>query len=104
MSVRSRVLRWTVPVDDQAHVTNAAGPVLRVAGDRKFSTIVEFWTLESAEAPPRGARPRVVRVFGTGQPVPAGYEWLGTAERTEQGLVWHLFERTADPSPGEAAP
>lgn len=99
MSGGSRVLRWTVPVDDQAHVTNAAGPVLRVAAHREFFTEVEFWTLEAADSHRQapGSRPRVVRVFGTGQPVPAGYKWLGTAERTEQGLVWHLFERTADP-------
>ena len=92
MSDERRILRWEVPIDDQDHPTNAAGPILRAAGHREFWSVVEFWSMEGD--PDFQVASRVVRVFGTGQPIPDGYEWLATAERTAQGLVWHLFERT----------
>lgn len=106
MSGVQRILRWEVPVDDQDHVLEADGPVLHVAGHRDFADRVELWTLSVSDeafwaapigtrvhAPPPGP-PRALRVFGTGQAIPPGYEWLGSTERTLHGLVWHLFERT----------
>lgn len=104
MSGVQRILRWEVAVDDEDHVLEVDGPVLRVAGHRDHPGRVEVWTLSASDetfwAAPLGTReharrpPRFLRVFGTGQPIPSGYEWLGSTERTRDGLVWHLFERT----------
>lgn len=104
-----RVLRWEIPIDDQDHERGAAGPVVYVSGHRDFRARVEFWTVDPSDeefwaapigtrehAPPPGGT-RWFRVFGTGQPVPAGYVWRATAARTADGLVWHLFERTDEP-------
>jgi hypothetical protein len=87
-----RVIRFEVPVDDQDHtlVLPAYSPLLKV-GARKVDT-VEFWLLEVPSAYP--PTPRAFRVFGTGQPIPDSYTYLGTPEPVAGGaLVWHLFER-----------
>lgn len=93
MSVR--VLRWQLPVDDEDHELPVTGEIVACAGTRGlWSNMpkhwVEFWAVGPAEPP---APPRVFRVFGTGQPIPAEYVWRGTAPRTDEGLVWHLLER-----------
>jgi hypothetical protein len=89
------VYRFSVPVDDQWHRIELAGPVVHV--DCRRSDIVEFWAIESKEP----ARQRYFRVFGTGQPVPDDLTYIGTALTPAVaplsaygGLVWHLFERT----------
>lgn len=111
MSEVRRVLRWEIPIDDEDHESNAIGPVLHVAGHRDWRDVVEVWTLDPSDeafwAAPIGTRlpsptagpRRVFRVFGTGQPVPAGYVWRGTGVRTVDGLMWHLFERAEEPTP-----
>jgi hypothetical protein len=98
-----RILRWEIPIDDQDHEVRADGAVLHVAGHRHLRDRVEFWTLAADDpefwsAPIGNVAPvqwpaRVFRVFGTGQQVPNGYGHRGTAGRTVDGLVWHLFER-----------
>jgi hypothetical protein len=111
MSGVRRVLRWDIAIDDQDHDIDPSGPVLHVAGHRHHPTYVEVWTLDPSDEafwnapigtrlPAPGPR-RVFRVFGTGQAVPAGYVWRATAERTADGLVWHLFERTDEPAPSK---
>lgn len=94
----SAVLRWTVPVDDEPHVLDLSGGVLFV-DCRDDPGTVEVWTLDSGG--PTVAR--TFRVFGTGHPVPDGWEYVGTAltpmevlglgQRKRGALVWHLFER-----------
>lgn len=40
-------------------------------------------------------RPRVARtlqVLGTGHELPLSAVWRGTTARTDDGLVWHLYE------------
>jgi hypothetical protein len=87
--VNRQVFRYEVPVDDRDHeLSLTPGPILKV-GARKTAA-VEFW----AETHPEGTVERAFRVFGTGQPIPAGYLWVGTAEPVGLGaLVWHLYER-----------
>lgn len=103
-----RILRWEVPVDDQDHELEPGGPVVHVAAHRDFPGRVEVWTLDPSDeefwAAPIGTRvharavgpARVFRVFGTGQPIPDGYVYLRSTERTVHGLVWHLFARLPD--------
>lgn len=89
------MLRWQIPVDDEDHEVKCDGPVVATSTTHGlWSNLprhwVEFWTYGDTTP---GA-PRVFRAFGTGQPIPDGYAWRGTADR-EGGLVWHLFERVA---------
>lgn len=88
-----RVLKWSVPVDDQPHPIGA-GRVLHVECQTSVNT-VEIWTLELNE-------PGTVfaQVFGTGQPLPGSVEdHLGSTVTAGGALVWHLFRvRVVNPS------
>lgn len=83
-----QMLRWAISVDDQWHPLALTGDPVAVAAIGAWS--VEFW----AENRP-GSEPsqRWFRVFGTGHPLPADARWVGTCDRTEGGLVWHLYEQ-----------
>jgi hypothetical protein len=50
---------------------------------------MEFWAEFAEEKPPVT---RMFRVIGTGWPIPHGGRHVGTAPRTPDELVWHLFE------------
>lgn len=92
-----RILRHSVPVDDREHRLTC-GTILYI--DCRDIRQVEVWADEDAQA-----TPRVLRVFGTGQPIPEGWVHRGTAlspplaetPRTRAmprgALVWHLCER-----------
>lgn len=84
-----RVWKWTVPVDDRSHQVGG-GPVALVANQGQDDHVV-LWTVENIAA---CALPREVRVYATGQPVPDGWDHLGSTV-APAGLVWHLFERRA---------
>jgi hypothetical protein len=85
-----RMFRYTIPIDDRAHVISLSGsPVACAASlgaDGEFC--VEFWA-EHAETAPRARR--AFQVFGTGHPLPDGATWAGTCPRV-RGLVFHLYE------------
>ncbi len=85
-----RILRYEVPVDDQPH-TITCGPVLHVAC-RDSIDVVELWAVRQ---PRRSEQPRTFQVFGTGQPIPDGWEWRGTVVVSSVRLVWHLHEWAA---------
>jgi excisionase family DNA binding protein len=78
-----RMYRYTVPIDDKAHVIGLSGdPVsVAVAGGgnplRAFldAPEVEFWAEHDESA---DQVPRAFRVFGTGHPLPEGAKWTGT--------------------------
>lgn len=82
----ARVLKWSVPVDDQSHRIGT-GPVLHVACQH-YPDSVEVWTLEASE--PSQWKP--VQVFGTGQPLPSKWAHIGSALTASGSLVWHVFE------------
>lgn len=92
-----RVLKWTVPVDDQPHPIGS-GRVLHVGcqddptGHRTAHAEVQVWTLESSVG--ITLPERMVQVYGTGQPLPdgvgAGYH-IGTVLVLGGALVWHVF-------------
>lgn len=85
----TRVLRWNVPVDDRWHDIGA-GPVVLVATRDQGppGSLVEVWTRERTTNEP-AMRP--ARVFGTGHPVPADVEHIGSTIVPGYPLVWHVF-------------
>jgi hypothetical protein len=81
--------RYEIPVDDLTHTFALTGPPLRVAPVDGWSESLEFWAEHHADAKPVD---RSFRVFGTGQEIPPGAAWVGTADRTKNGFVWHLYQ------------
>lgn len=105
MSAERRVLRYTVPVDDEWHRIDFDGYIVHVASrDPHFA---EFWVTEavvilhnqgvaSYEAAKPDQRAWEFCVFGTGHPVDDGM-YVGTALTLGGQLVWHLFKREVSP-------
>lgn len=83
----SRILKWTVPVNDQP-CTIGGGPVVHIASQMGVSEEVQVWTQEFDGEP----RKRTVQVFGTGQPLPHFSKPLGTTIVMGGRLVWHVVE------------
>jgi hypothetical protein len=82
--------RWLVPVDDRAHdLPLTSGPLAVAAAWPQAGPALELWAEHDDQVP---ARARRFQVFGTGQPLPEGARWAGTAARTRGELVWHLYE------------
>lgn len=81
--------RYEVPVDDRGHGIALRGRILHV-GCRK-PEVVEFWAFDDDGAEEDWPS---FQVFGTGQPLPAGWRWVGTAVAPGGALVWHLCEFT----------
>lgn len=54
-----------------------------------YSAGIEFWA-EHDDAQPEV--PRAFAVVGTGHRIPDEARYVGTAPRTREGLVWHLYE------------
>jgi len=100
-----QVFRYEVPVDEAWHAYDLNGPVLHV-GCRKVD-VVEFWAEVHGGVLPVVRR---LRVYGTGQPVPSGAAYRGTAltppflsgsaahgiQVAYGTLVWHLYEHPLD--------
>lgn len=95
-----RILRWEVPVDDEWHGIGA-GRVVHV-GDRPpqfphaaTGDRVEVWTEEDCpdDFPKTEVEaPRLVRVFGTAQPLPdEARAHVGSALSPLGRLVWHVY-------------
>jgi hypothetical protein len=81
--VVSQIFRYEVPVDDQWHEISSS-PALHVACRRL--DVVEFWAYPVLDDTPA----RKYRVFGTGQDIDEGTQYVGTALAPGGGLVWHL--------------
>lgn len=80
-----RVLRWTVPVDDQDHPIGA-GPVVLVTALSPSAVLV--WTEEEDE--PRF--PRRARVYSTGQVIGRGEVHIGSCVTGLSGMfARHVF-------------
>ena len=81
--------RYIVPIADGSIAYPLTGDPVAVAASGRYR--VEFWAEHDD-----GAREtdRAFQVFGTGHPLPDGAKWVGTCPRTDDGLVWHLFEVT----------
>ncbi|MBD9721966.1 hypothetical protein PV755_09505 [Streptomyces caniscabiei] len=79
------VYRFEVPVDDRWHEIPACSTPLHV--DCRDPRIVEFWAWRRDDLPAWH-----LRVYGTGQPIPDGTKYRGTALAPGGHLVWHLIE------------
>jgi hypothetical protein len=84
------MLRWEVPIDGQPHKIDLAGVVMNV--DTRIvggATRLDFWTEVHDDEP---TETHTFQVYGTGWEIPATSWWRGTAPRTDDGFVWHLYE------------
>lgn len=85
-----RMLKFKVPVDDKPHTVRFNGHIMHVACQGNRPDEVTFWVM--GLSPAVVERERVFRVFGTGQPIPHPYRYVGTALYAAGELVWHLCE------------
>ena len=84
-----QVFRNTIPVDDNWHTIEVAGPVLHIA--TRGEDYVEVWFLDDSAVV---AHDRTFRVYATGQVGVEG-KHIGTAITPSGRFVWHLFEKSA---------
>lgn len=93
----TRVLRWSVPIDDKPHPIGAGKVVLvatRVGPTPR--NVVEVWTEEHLppEWPKVDPPLRTVQVFGTGHEIPSLFDkHVGSCldAITNGSLVWHVY-------------
>lgn len=85
------VHRYEVGLDGPVEIGLTGNPV--AFGALGYSAGIEFWA-ERDDALPEVARTFVI--VGTGHHVPGGASYVGTAPRTRDGLVWHLYEITEE--------
>jgi hypothetical protein len=81
------IFRYVIPVDDEWHSVKMTGLPVHIANGRTPDE-VEFWAAHDDSQPSTESR---FRVFGTGHPLPDRAVYVGTAPRTQEGLVWHLY-------------
>lgn len=96
-----RVLKWSVPVDDQEHFIGG-GPVSHVAMEpgtgygQNTPPVVNIWT----EEPLNGENPvRSALVVGTGHSYADGYMAVGSCR--DGIFVWHVVMRKGKGSTSE---
>ena len=80
----SKVLRYEVGIDDTAHSVPAGEVVLVHEHRQGLDNRVEVW-IRVADGE---IRTQTVRVFGTGQEIPA--EWRSLGSCVAGPFVWHL--------------
>lgn len=88
------VWKYDVPVDGAAHAVHVPGlphapPMPLHVACQTAPDVVQVWFLVDPSHPVMVERK--LQVFGTGQPIPDGAGWVGTALAAEGRLVWHLF-------------
>ncbi len=84
--------RYVVPVDGMPCEFGLTGDPVAF-GTLAYSAGMEFWA-EHDEA--KTPVVRAFTIFGTGHRIPEGAVYVGTAPRTPEGLVWHLYEITGE--------
>lgn len=87
------VYRYQIGLDGPEEIGLTGDPL--AFGALGYSAGIEFWA-EHDDAKPAVARTFVI--VGTGHRIPAGAVYVGTAPRAQDGIVWHLYELTANPS------
>lgn len=92
------VFRYEVPIDDQDHEIELTQYPMEVAtvipnlpGIIPGGPIpyMEFWAEHNDKIAPFKES---FRVFGTGQPIPENYAYVGTGQRVN-GMVFHLYRK-----------
>lgn len=86
-----RILKWTIPVDDNDHPIGR-GPVVLVAC-QSSPVEVQVWTDETDAE--RLDKAGTACVYGTGHELPPFDEAIGSALTYANGvpLVWHVIRR-----------
>lgn len=87
MAGETRVLKWTIPVDDVPH-EGGAHPVHVDCVATDYEN-VQLWTHSKTDV-----SDHLYQVYATGQPVPNKAVYVGTALALNGGLVWHVFDVT----------
>ena len=82
---KSRILRYEVRIDDTAQRVPAGKVVLVQAHRQGLGNRLEVW-IQVADGE---TRTQTVRVFGTGQELPAGWRPLGSCVAGH--FVWHVY-------------
>ena len=80
----SKVLRYEVRIDDTAHSVPRGEVVLVHAHRQGLMNRLEVWI----QVTDGELRTQTLRVFGTGQPIPA--EWRPLGSCVAGSFVWHL--------------
>lgn len=94
--VNRAMYRYQLPVSDSPReLQMSAGAEIRSVAGSLY--MVEFWAEDFG---PEARVSRRFQVFGTGHPLPVNADWRGTCQRTDGGLVWHLYELLAGTAPG----
>lgn len=89
----ARILRYEIPVDDQAHRLTLVGPI--VAWGCRHPYLVELWAWSGR--PGDTYEVHAFQVYGTGHPIPfsvGGREHRATVVTPGGRLVWHVLEIT----------
>jgi hypothetical protein len=86
------MFRYEVPVGPPVVIRLTGNPVAVAA--LPFCSGMEFW----AEHDDDPGFARAFTVIGTGHPIPEGAVYRGTAPRTPEGIVFHLYELPGWPS------
>lgn len=84
-----RIWKFPVPVQDGDVIYEMPEGAQFLAAQRQGVDMQCWWLVEQG-AP---LDHRVLRIFGTGHPVPDGYAYLATIQYGQ--FVWHLFEAVA---------
>ncbi len=87
-----KVLRWSLPVDDQIHEFELRGPIVHVAA--RQLDMVDLWEVADDRRRPVKVR---MQAYGTGQEVLHGARYIGTALAAGGALVWHVFADADSP-------
>lgn len=84
------IFRYVIPVDGRWHTLHLTGPIVHVA--TRHEDCVEIWFMNN---PYVGAKPRTLRVYGTGHAIDGPRAThVGSAVTPSGRFVWHLMERT----------
>jgi hypothetical protein len=85
----STPLKWTVPVDGQAHPIGGGKPILTAC--QNGPDAVQVWTDEPAVPSARESQ-RAAIVVATGQTAPGGWKHIGSSVASyTPPLVWHVY-------------
>jgi hypothetical protein len=82
-----QVFKTTVSIGDDWAEADTGEPIFVGQQD---PLNVEFWW---ETQPDDRMKTREFKVIGTGQPIEAGANYVGTSIDNRHGLVWHLYSR-----------
>jgi hypothetical protein len=82
------IFRQVISLNDRWNTIYLSGPIVHVA--TRHEDCVEIWFIDD---PAAEARPRTLRVYGTGHAIDEPRaEHVGSAVTPSGRLVWHLME------------